>query len=233
MKCAIARLQAPQAWVAIALLLSATGLPASSAAAEEPAPNEVRFDPDDPDVTLLGLSAAVPVAPVGSHDYERRYALYGPICQGPCTAHLVPGAYRFALTKGGRIVPVRGPVVLDGPATLHGEYIDRSVLRATGLVIGVAGTVAGFVMVVASAQTGAVCGANGICVSNGKTDVPLLATGVAVLVVSAVVGSILTFLPDRARITVEPLVLPGHASREALTALGPSQPQGAAVAFHF
>jgi hypothetical protein len=93
--------------------------------------------------------------------------------------------------------------------------------------------VGGFVMVVASAQTGAVCGSNGICVSNGKTDVPLLATGVAVLVVSAVVGSILTFQPDRARITVEPLVLPGHASREALTALGPSQPQGAAVALHF
>jgi hypothetical protein len=221
MKCAIARLQAPQKCGAVALLLSAAR------------PNEVRFDPDDPDVTLLSLSATVPVERLASYDYERWVGLYGPICQGPCTAHLVPGAYRFALTKGGRIVPVRGPVVLDGPATLRGEYVDRSALRATGLVIGVAGAVGGFVMVVASAQTGAVCGTNGICVSNGKTDGPLLAAGVSVLVVSAVVGSILTFQPDKARITVEPLVLPGHASREALTAIGPSQPQGAAVAVHF
>jgi hypothetical protein len=241
MKCPIARLRGPKAWAAAALLLSATDLSASSAAAQEPSPpqapssppNEVRFDPDDPDVTLLSLSSTVPVERVASYNYERWYALYGPICQGPCTAHLMPGAYRLALTKGGRVVPVSGPVILNGPATLRGQYIDRSALRATGLVIGVAGAVGGFVMVVASAQTGAVCGSNGICVSNGKTDVPLLATGVAVLVVSAVVGSILTFQPDRARITVEPLVLPGHASREALTALGPSQPQGAAVALHF
>ena len=62
-------------------------------------------------------------------------------------------------------------------------------------------------MVVASAQNGAVCDVNGICVSNGTTNAPLLATGVSLLVASVVIGSILTFQGDGARITVEPLAL--------------------------
>jgi hypothetical protein len=207
---------------------------ASPASSAGEAPSEVRFEPDEPDVSLLRLSAAVPGERVASYDYERWYTLYGPICQGPCTTRLPRGAYRLALAKGGRMVPVRGPVVVDGPATLHGDYVDRSALRATGLVVGVAGAIGGFVMIIASAQNRAVCDFNGICVSDGTTDGPLLATGVAVLVVSAVVGSILTFQGDGARITVEPLVLPGHASREGgLTALRPSRPQGAALALHF
>ncbi len=235
MKWPFARLQPPsKTWAAAALVLSATGLSASSATAEELAPSEVRFEPDEADVALLSLNAAVPVERVATYDSDRWFRVYGPVCQGPCTARLLPGAYRFALAKGGRIVPVRGPVVLNGPATLHGEYIDRSALRATGLVIGVAGSVGGFVMVVASAQVGAVCDSNGICVSNGMTNGPLLAGGVALLVASAVVGSILTFQRDGARITVEPLTLPGQASREGtLTALVGSQPQGWAVALHF
>ncbi len=196
-------------------------------------PSEVRFEPEETDVALFRLGAAVPTGEVPPHPYGSWFALYDPICQGPCSTRLVPGTYRFALSKGGRVVPVRGPIVLDGPATLHGEYVDRSVLRAAGLVIGVAGAVGGFVMVVASAQNGAACDVNGFCISNGTTNVPLLATGVSLLVVSAVVGSVLTFQGDSARITVEPLALPGHASREgALTALA-GTPQGAALALHF
>ena len=192
----------------------------------------MRFEPDETDVALFRLSNALPVQGVPTQPYGTWYSLYDPICQGPCATRLPPGAYRLALSKGGRVVPVRGPVILNGPAILRGEYVDRSILRAAGLIIGVAGAVGGFIMVVASAQNGAVCNINGICVSNGTTDTPLLVTGVSVLVVSAVVGSVLTFQGDGARITVEPLVLPGHASREgALTALG--SPQGAALALHF
>jgi hypothetical protein len=261
MKCAIAR--PPKTRVAGALLAAAVlatgsagaqelrplpppalpsevapGLP-SRGAVPSPSPGaaEVRFEPGEPDVTLLRLSAAVPVERVTSYNSESWYSLYGPLCQGPCTTHLPPGAYRLALAKGGRIVTVRGPVVIEGPATLHGDYIDRSVLRATGLVVGVAGAVGGFVMIVASAQSRAVCDFNGICVSTGTANGPLLAGGVAVLVVSAVVGSILTFQNDGARITVEPLPAVralGGAPREGTVAnLQASQPQGAAVALHF
>jgi hypothetical protein len=205
-----------------------------------PPPTEVRFEPDEPDVTLFRMSDSVPVERLPRNDYERWVALYSPVCDGPCTTHLAPGAYRLALAKGGRIVPTRGPVIVAGPATLRAEYIDRTALRTTGLVIGVAGTVGGFIMVVASAQNGAVCDVNGICVSRGMTNVPLLAVGVSVLVVSAVVGSILTFQHDGARITVEPLVLPTQGAREgavpafaSLTSLDASQPQGGAVALHF
>jgi hypothetical protein len=239
-------------------MLAATGLAARSAAAQQleplPAPpppaslapvpspsppphpplNEVRFEPEEPDVTLLRLSETAQVERTFSSDYERWYALYSPVCHGPCSTRLEPGAYRLALAKGGRIVPVRGAVDLRGPATLRGEYVDRSVLRATGLIIGVAGTVGGFIMVVAAAQNGAVCDANGICVSRGMTDGPLLAGGIALLVASVVTGSILTFQQDGARVTVEPLVLWGRATREgAPAACGASQPEGAAIALHF
>jgi hypothetical protein len=197
-------------------------------------PNEVRFEPDEPDITLFRLSATVPVERPFSPDYDRWYAFYSPVCHGSCSTRLEPGAYSLALARGGHIVPVRGPVILGGPATLHGEYIDRGALRTAGLVIGVAGTVGGFVMVVAAANNGAVCDFNGICVTRGTTDGGLLAAGVALLVASVVAGSILTFQHDDARITVEPLVLSGRAGREgAPTTLGVSRPQGAAVALHF
>ena len=207
--------------------------PPPPAGAPRSGPSEVHFEPDEPDVALLRLSNAIPVERAVATDFQRWYALYSPVCQGPCATHLEAGANRLALAKGGRIVPVNGPVVIDGPATLHGQYVDRSGLRATGLVIGLAGSIGGFVMVVASAQSRAVCDVNGICVSTGMTNAPLLASGVSVLVVSAVVGSILTFQHDSARITVEPLA-PGRASREGvLTALDASRPQGAALALHF
>jgi hypothetical protein len=193
----------------------------------------VRFEPDEPDVTLLRLSVTAPVERIFSYDYERWYALYSPVCQGPCATRLEPGAYRLALAKGSRIVPVRGPVVVGGPATLHGEYIDRSALRTAGMIIGVAGTVGGFVMVVAAANSGADCDFNGFCVSRGTIDGGLLAGGVALLVASVVAGSILTFQHDDARITVEPLVLGRTARERVLTGLDTSQPQGGALALHF
>lgn len=256
MKCAVSRHPSPsRGW--IVALLAGTGFVAHSAAAQEleplpapappdsaavvpapspppgPQPNEVRFEPDESDLTLLRLSETGPVERVFTYDYERWYALYSPVCHGACATRLEPGAYRLALAKGGRIVPVPGPVVVGGPATLHGEYIDRSALRAAGLIIGVAGTIGGFVMVVVAANNGADCDFNGICVSRGTTDGGLLAGGVALLVASVVAGSILTFQKDSARITVEPLVLGRAAGERALTALGASQPQGGAVALHF
>jgi hypothetical protein len=260
MKCATARLAVPSnAWAALALLVG-LGLWPRGAAAQEllplpapapgpevapatppppapppppRAPSEVRFEPDEADVALFRTSTAVPVAGVAPRAYPGWYPLYDPICEGPCTTHLAPGAYRLGLSKGGRIVPVRGPVVIDGPATLHGVYVDRSGLRATGLIVGVAGAVGGFVMVIASARNGAVCDINGICVSNGTTNTPLLVTGVSVLAASVVIGSILTFQGDGAHITVEPLAATGHAAREEGLAARYATPQGGAVALHF
>jgi hypothetical protein len=202
----------------------------------------VRFEPDDPGVGLLAVSGAIATQNLGPFPYEHGFApVYRPLCDGPCTANLSPGSYRLALAKGGRVVPVSGPVVVSGPATLRGQFIDRSSLRAAGLALGVAGAVGGFVMIVASAQSEDVCNFNGICFSQGTANGALLGAGVAVLAVSAIVGSILTFQHDAARITVEPLVLPARASREGrdgvATAFGvaepPSQAQGAAIALHF
>jgi hypothetical protein len=197
-----------------------------------PPSNEVRFEPVEPNVALYRLSAAAGVAPLAPPAYAGWYAFYDPVCPGPCTTRLAPGAQRLALAREGHIVPVRGAVVLDGPATLRAEYIDHSALRSAGLIIGVAGAVGGFVMVVASANNGAVCDINGFCLSTGTTNVPLLISGVSLLVGSAVVGSILSFQGDSARITVEPLNLSGHPPREAI--LTPARgPRGVALALHF
>jgi hypothetical protein len=111
---------------------------------------------------------------------------------------------------------------------------NPSLRRAAGLIIGAAGVVGGFIMVVAALDNGAVCDFDGICVTRGTTNGGLLAAGVALLVASVVTGSILTVQRDVARITVEPLVLSGPAGREgAPTPPGASRPQGVGVALHF
>ncbi len=227
---------------------SPPGAPAQPPAPAK-APSELRFEPNDPDVGLLNRTGAVPVGPAGWDYYERRYApLYSPVCEGPCTTRVAPGAYRFALVKGGRVVPASEAVVLAGPANLRGQYVDRSGLRAAGLAIGIVGAVGGFVMIVASARSSEVCDASGFCTFNETADGPLLGAGIAVLLGSAILGSILTFQRDAAHITVEPLSLPSaRGPREApLLALGTSQPrsghrasllsqakQGAAIGLHF
>src|SRR5580698_8748625 len=59
-----------------------------------PPPSEVRFEPDEPDVALYRLGSALPV-PGAPTPFVTWYSLYDPICQGPCTTRLAPGAYRL------------------------------------------------------------------------------------------------------------------------------------------
>ena len=210
--------------------------PGATPPAPPEAPSPMRFDPDQPDVGLLNRTGAMSVGPAGWDYYERRFApVYTSVCEGPCTTRLPSGPYRFALVKGGRVVPASESVVLEGPATLRGHYVDRSGLRAAGLAVGIAGAIGGFVMIVASARSSEVCDASGFCSFDQTADGPLLGAGIGVLVGSAILGSILTFQRDAAHVTVEPLSLPsGRAGREApLLALGTAPLQGAAVALHF
>jgi hypothetical protein len=240
------RFSPPAARAALAAFaFCATGWGARPASAEAVAPPPrgglaaVRFDPDEPGLRLLSLTGVGPIARVVGFDGEWWVAGYGPIyqrvCDGPCMARFEPGAYRLALAKGGRVVPAGGPAVIDGPATLHAHFEDRSGLRTAGTVIGVVGVVGGIVMIVASTTTHQGCNVYGYCVWSQSIEAPLFAVGAGVVVASVLVGSILGAQPDEARITIEPLALPtGRASREAPVAGSMGRvPAGAAIAIHF
>jgi hypothetical protein len=200
----------------------------------------VRFAPDDPSLTLLSRAGVRPVARfVGGPYagwYERGFApAYTPLCTGPCRTRFVPGEYQLALSKYGRSIPAP-PVLVDGPSVLHAEYADHSGLRVAGLVLGIAGTVGGVVMMSVAYHHETVCDDTGACYSQGTVNGPLMGGGIAVLVGSIVAGSILLSQRDQALITVTPLSLAtGGATRESpLAALVAEHPvEGAGLRIRF
>ena len=171
-------------------------VPRASAARLE----EVRFEPDAPELALMTRTGEMPVQSLQRFRhvwyYERGFVpIYSPVCDGPCTTQLPAGTYHFAIAKdGGRAVPAGG-VALQGPATIRASYDDRSGVRIAGDVILVAGIVGGIAMVVASAD-------HKTCDDFGcSSDVngALLGGGIAVIIGSAIVGTILASQRDRVR----------------------------------
>ena len=225
---------------------SATSSPLPATPRSQPASGprvDVRFEPDEPGLEVYRLGGVTPVERIvpgyWGWWYERGYApVYAPVCVAPCSASMVPGAYRLALGKpGGRAVPASQPVVLDEPSVVHGHYTDRSGLRAAGLVVGIAGTVGGIVMIVASADgTETVCDVDGNCFDRTRVNGPLLAGGIGVIVVSVIVGTLLGLQHDGAQLTVEPLRAQsvGVGSAPAMDRLASlSSLEGAALTLRF
>lgn len=219
--------------------------PPMAAPAAPPAepPVEVRFDSNEPGLRVLALSSVVPVERVVGSRYGWWLApgvapMYRPVCREPCSVQLVPGPYRLALAKGGvGAVPVREPVVIQGPSAIHGTYVDRTGLRVAGWVVGIGGAIGGAVMMGVSARNReTICDPDGFCFQRVQYDWGLLGGGIAVVVASVIVGSILLAQHDEAHVTVQPLTLPASgALREApVVALGSAAPpQGASVVLHF
>ncbi len=206
------------------------------------AAHEVRFEPAEPDLSLLSLSGEVPVARLEwfYHGwwYERGYApVYSRVCDRPCFTRFAPGEYRLALAKdGGPPVPVRESVVVSGPSTLRASYRDRSGLRAAGLAVGVVGLTGGIVMLVASAPREDVCDPGGLCHGRDSANAPLLAGGVGLILASAITATILALQHDEAHLTVEPLTLRrvGETGLPAVAGLGgDALPRGAALTLRF
>jgi hypothetical protein len=144
-----------------------------------------------------------------------------------------------ALAKGdGRAVPTAEPLVVEGPTTVRGSYVDHSGLRLAGWLIGLGGAVGGVVMIIASANGPTVCDDAGYC--HTQVDGGLLAGGIGVVVATGIVGSILALQRDEAHITVEPLRLapgggPAGASRDAPFAarVASAPAEGAALTLSF
>jgi hypothetical protein len=206
-------------------------------------PPEVRFAPNDADVSLLVPDRVEPVVGWG---YGRRWRWrgwrrfrygpvflrsYTPVCTGPCTARFLPGEYDFALEKNGRIVQAP-PVVIQRSSTLEGHYTDRSETRLAGMLIAIVGITGGAVIMWNAVDRRLACDSTGYCFHESEVNGPLLATGLGVFIGSAVVGSILAWQPDVARITVSPLSLPPAGRREEGRRLA-SVPDGVAVGLRF
>lgn len=194
------------------------------APAPEPQPpaSKVEFVPSDPSVSLLTQSGVTPVA-YGVYEYDwwgygwpRVYRGYTPVytsmCRGRCTVSMEAGTYELALEKNGRVVPV-SPTTIRGDARLNGNFVDRSGTRTTGVVIGVAGTVGGIVMMIAAYHSHFDCDPAGVCVQHSTLNDGLFAAGLGTLIGSLITGSILGSVRDRAELTITPLRLssaPGH-----------------------
>lgn len=150
----------------------------------------------------------------GVYDYYWGYrALYGgyapvfsPVCRGGCTVSMEPGTYDLALEKDGRVARA-APTFVPGNAKIHGNYVDRSGTRTTGVIVGVGGSIGGIVMMIASYHRHVDCDPNGVCFEHNSVNDALLGAGIGTLIGSVIVGSILGSIQDRAEITVTPLRL--------------------------
>jgi hypothetical protein len=200
----------------------------------------VRFEPSQPGLRLLSLSAEMPVERFGYFGYGGWYyreglaGIYSSVCVGPCVARFAPGPYRVAIARpGGRAVPAPELLVVRGPTLVRGYYADRSGLRAAGWVIGITGLVGGIVMIAVSADGPEVCDVYGYC--QRQVNGALLAGGIGVILATSITGSVLAMQRDEAHITVEPLTTPAAGRRESpfatVSALG--RPQGAALTVRF
>jgi hypothetical protein len=205
-----------------------------------PPPDEVRFEPDQPGLALLQRSGAVPVMRVSGSPYfvwiEHGLApVYSPICPGSCLVRMQPGPYQLALSKnGGRAIPALDPVVIRGPSSIRGHYVDRSGARAGGIALAIVGTVAGVVMIVLAADNQDVCDASGYCFRRTVFNAPLTIAGVGTALGSLAVGSVLAAQRDEAHLMVTPLVSwtrPEQPVRTA-TSLAPTV-EGAALTMRF
>jgi hypothetical protein len=208
---------------------------------------EVRFEPDDPNLRLMTLSAVMPYQELAfvRHGWwrPRRYyfgfgaaPVYVPLCSGPCTLRLMRGPYHFALAKsGGNVLPLAGKQVITGASTLRAEYIDRSAQRTAGYITAIVGGIGGLIMIAESYDSHEVCNGYGYCYTQTDINDALLVGGIAVFVGAAITSSILISQRDEARLTLAPLRVaqstPRHDAAPRQT--GSSLPQGVALSLKF
>jgi hypothetical protein len=202
------------------------------------AAEEVDFEPDDPALMLLARTGEVPVERMVRYGYgwyhERGVApRYTPICQGACSTRFAPGEYHLALSRRGGSAVEAGTVVVTAPATIHAHYVGHGTARALGAILGVAGTIAGALMIAASVHSETVCyPQSGACFSHETVNGGLIASGIGVVVGAVVIGSILATRHDEAMLAVTPLALPPPSSlREGFFAFPSSE--GAALTVRF
>jgi hypothetical protein len=165
----------------------------------------IRFDPETPDLWLLGSVGDVNdyVEDYGDsfrrgHSYYHATGHYFALCKGPCATRISKNGGPMYVLKGRREpLPVE-EVKVTGPSVLHATYVDRRNQRYLGLAIAVVGVGVGSAMMI-EGTTGS------------SNPAALIGTGGAVALVGLAVGAYFGFREDEAHIEVLPLEAP-HAS---------------------
>lgn len=152
---------------------------------------------------------------------------YARICTAPCDATMPAGQYNLALSRGGGPPVETGNMTgFQGPATLNGHYTSFAALRATGVVITIAGLVGGLYLSITAIHN---CDGNPDpnCEQVDKTR---FFTGVGVLLGGAIIGGILSSKSDEADIQVVPAVTSGiRIPRTSWVAEQPAGPFGGTI----
>lgn len=118
---------------------------------------------------------------------------YEELCTAPCSLSVPAGTHTFAIGKpGGKPIKANPVSLPPGNATVTAAFVDRSAIRITSAVLGVASTAAGIALFVGSTPDAGQDAAP----SAGRV---LGATGLMML---GVVGVGMLALPDGATITV-------------------------------
>jgi hypothetical protein len=181
-------------------------------------PVEVHFEPETEGISLLHKAGR----PRDERQYDFRDVTYREsrvpffrVCKDACVTTMATGTYQLALAKGRGDLVVAGDASITGPSTIRASYTDYSTLRYVGATVGIAGTAAGVIMIIASTHAWGV-------------DTTMMGAGFGTLLPSAAVGLILGLHEDGVHIDVSPLVLAPPAASEG----APPPPQGANASPH-
>jgi hypothetical protein len=166
----------------------------------------VHFDSSTPHLTFAARTGSATVTgSVGGHGYAGIATAYTDLCIAPCDATLPSGMVRLALSKDGRgPVEADEPVVLREPSTVQGTYVDQRGVRTAGWITMFGAPVLGVVLMATAFSRSSTCDSTGYCSTTASVDSARLGAGVAVSVVGAFVGFILTMQRDSASLRVLP-----------------------------
>jgi hypothetical protein len=207
--------------VALSVLSS---LAAARSARAEDVPSTVRIESDD-NLEVFARTDQVTSVPMWSRYGARmmRAPVYSPVCaHTPCVPQLADGTYHLGLSKaGGNVVEADAPVDLNGSATLHATYHDRSVWRGLGLVTAIAAPLAGTAVML----TGR---------SNTSVDPPpaRIAAGLGIMTAGLIVSLIMVFQPDTAEFSISPYAI-GTAPGVRESGVGSAIPNGLQLTMRF
>jgi hypothetical protein len=174
--------------------------------------DDVRVETKEPGLEVWDRTSEVVVVPVRLGRYGKGVArsfVYKPLCTAAsCTAQLAPGTHVLGLSRAGEPnVEAESEVNIGGPATVAVTYVDRSALRAAGIVTVVAGAAGGAALLVAAQE---------VATPSSSTFKPALAgLGLGVAGGGLIAGLIMMMQGDSATFTVTPMIgLPVGAKRE-------------------
>jgi hypothetical protein len=189
--------------------------------------DSVRIDAND-DAEVFRRTDEVASVPVRVGRFGTRMArapVYAPVCvRTPCETKLADGRYYLALSEpGGEVVESDTPVDLQGDASVHGTYTDRSLLRGIGILTLIVAPLAGTGLFF----VGSHAGASQLQINPGSA-----VAGTTVLVAGLAASLVLALQADSVSFSIGPYAL-GSPPGMRESGWSSARPQGLELTMHF